>query len=75
MDKKDGKAILYINKPDAIMLTEQAVEELASLAGRLVDVSDPDAPEITDWKTAQRGQFYRPTSAVTKDWAIPGVRP
>ena len=47
-------------KPDAITLTEQAANELAALADRSIDVSDPNIPEITDWQTAQRGRFYRP---------------
>ena len=42
------------------MLDERAKAELAALEGRPIDLTDPDAPRITDWSTAQRGKFYRP---------------
>lgn len=31
-----------------------------TLTERTIDLTDPDAPEATEWNTAQRGKFYRP---------------
>ena len=43
-----------------ITLTDKMKAELHALKQRSVDLSDPDAPEITHWKGAIRGKFYRP---------------
>ncbi|MFO1428726.1 MAG: BrnA antitoxin family protein [Candidatus Competibacteraceae bacterium] len=47
-------------KNEDITLNERAKNELAALKDRPIDLTDPDAPEVTDWSTAQRGKFYRP---------------
>lgn len=47
----------------SIMLTAKAEKELQRLQAlpkERIDLSDPDAPEIKDWRGAMRGQFYRP---------------
>lgn len=36
------------------------ISELKALKHREIDLSDEDAPEITDWKKAVVGKFYRP---------------
>lgn len=36
------------------------LEVLKNIPDREIDLTDPDAPEITDWSTAVRGKFYRP---------------
>jgi len=43
------------------MLTEEMMKELKALKKRKIDLSDKDAPEITDWDKAIIGKFYRPT--------------
>ena len=43
-----------------IILNEPARAQLTALEHQPVDLTDPDAPEITDWSTAERGKFYRP---------------
>ncbi len=43
-----------------ILLNDKIRAELAALKNRPVDLSDPDAPEITDWSRAVIGKFYRP---------------
>lgn len=48
---------------DAIEITpdmQAELEELAAMADEDIDLTDPDAPEVTDWRGAVRGQFYRP---------------
>lgn len=47
-------------KPSDIMLTEKMMKELKSLKRRKIDLSDEDTPEITTWKKAVVGKFYRP---------------
>jgi uncharacterized protein (DUF4415 family) len=47
-------------KSGSITLTKSRRKELEALKTRPIDLSDPDAPEITDWRVAERGQFYRP---------------
>lgn len=42
-----------------IPFTEAMRKELAALKYRKVDLSDPDAPEITNWDSVVRGKFYR----------------
>lgn len=42
------------------MLNEQSSAQLLALESQTVDTTDPDAPEVTDWSTAERGKFYRP---------------
>jgi uncharacterized protein (DUF4415 family) len=32
----------------------------AALPDHQINVTDPDAPEATDWSAATRGRFYRP---------------
>jgi len=36
------------------------IKELKSLKKRKINLADKDAPEITDWKKAVVGKFYRP---------------
>jgi len=36
------------------------LEQLAAMADEDIDLMDPDVPEVTDWRGAVRGQFYRP---------------
>ena len=47
-------------KREDILLNDKARAELVALKNRPVDLSDPDAPEITDWSNAVVGKFYRP---------------
>lgn len=42
------------------MLTEKMMKELKSLKNREIDLSDKDAPEITNWEGVVIGKFYRP---------------
>lgn len=36
------------------------MKELKALKNRKIDLSDKDAPEITNWEKAVIGKFYRP---------------
>jgi uncharacterized protein (DUF4415 family) len=47
-------------RSDAISLNEKRRAELRDLDKRVVDLTDPDAPEVTVWDDAERGRFYRP---------------
>lgn len=47
-------------KQGNIMLTEKMMHELKALKHRKIDLSDEDAPEITNWEKAVVGKFYRP---------------
>ena len=47
-------------KNESITLDDQAKAELAALDERPINLTDPEAPEITDWSRAERGKFYRP---------------
>ena len=38
-------------------------KELHQLKRRKIDLSDPDAPEILDWRKAVRAKFYRPVKS------------
>src|SRR3990167_4501432 len=51
---------LHRVKPDDTMLTEKMMKELKTLKHRKVNLSDEDAPEITNWEKAVVGKFYRP---------------
>ena len=51
---------LHRVKQGDTILTEKMMNELKALKRRKVDLSDEDAPEITDWKKAVVGKFYRP---------------
>lgn len=46
--------IKHIKQP---VLTSQALQELEALKGKPIDLTDPEAPEITDWSQAERGKF------------------
>ncbi len=39
------------------VLTSKALQELEALKGQPIDLTDPDAPEVTDWHDAERGKF------------------
>lgn len=41
-------------------INEQVRAQLAAFKERAVALTDPDAPEVTDWTGAVRGRFYRP---------------
>lgn len=41
-------------------LTEEERAALAALGGREVELTDPDAPEVLNWRGAVRGALYRP---------------
>lgn len=45
---------------EAITFSEKARGQLVALEERAIDLTDPDAPEVTDWTGAVRGRFYRP---------------
>lgn len=47
-------------KQGDIMLTEKMMKEFKALKKRKIDLSDEDAPEITNWETGVVGKFYRP---------------
>jgi uncharacterized protein (DUF4415 family) len=47
-------------KNENIMLNTKLKNQLNKLKRRKVDLSDEDAPEITNWSHAVRGKFYRP---------------
>ncbi|WP_423062695.1 BrnA antitoxin family protein [Candidiatus Paracoxiella cheracis] len=47
-------------KKEDIIHTKKTVDELNALKKRSVDLTDPDAPEITEWDELARGKFYRP---------------
>src|SRR5262245_23452978 len=51
---------LHRAKPSDTMLTEKMMKELKALKNREIDLSDKDAPEITNWEGAVIGKFYRP---------------
>jgi uncharacterized protein (DUF4415 family) len=39
---------------------EQSGAQLLALENQGIDTTAPDAPEVTDWSTVERGKFYRP---------------
>lgn len=39
------------------VLTSKALQELEALKGQPIDLTDPDAPEVTDWSQAELGKF------------------
>lgn len=41
-------------------MIEKMMKELKSLKNRKIDLSDKDAPEITNWEGTVIGKFYRP---------------
>jgi hypothetical protein len=43
-----------------ITLTDEMKKDLAYLKNRKINLSDEDAPEITNWDDAVRAKFYRP---------------
>lgn len=47
-------------KSGDITLDDKARAELEAIRNRPVDLTDPDAAEITDWSDAVVGKFYRP---------------
>jgi uncharacterized protein (DUF4415 family) len=47
-------------KASDTFLTGEIVKELANLKNRKIDLTDEDAPEITNWNEAVIGKFYRP---------------
>ena len=47
-------------KSESITLSKSRRKELEELIERAIDLSDPDAPELRDWRIAERGRFYRP---------------
>lgn len=47
-------------KNEDITLDERALAELEALEEWPIDLTDPDAPEVTEWGGAVRGKFYRP---------------
>ena len=47
-------------RSEDISLNEERRAELRDLEKRIVDLTDPDAPEVTVWDGAERGKFYRP---------------
>ncbi|HSW92930.1 MAG TPA: BrnA antitoxin family protein [Gammaproteobacteria bacterium] len=42
------------------MPTKKMTNELKSIKKRAINLTDKNAPEITDWKKAVTGKFYRP---------------
>ena len=64
--KNSHRANVTMLNSETITLNERAKAELTALEGRPIDLTDPDAPEVTDWSTAQRGKFYRPVSAINR---------
>lgn len=58
--KDSYRVNLTMLKSETITLNERAEAELAALEQRPIDLTDPDAPEVADWSTAQRGKFYCP---------------
>ena len=51
---------LYTVRQEDIKLTAKMVKQFKALKHRKVDLTDPDAPEITNWEGAMVGKFYRP---------------
>jgi uncharacterized protein (DUF4415 family) len=51
---------LHREKLSDTMLTDKMMKELKALKHRKIDLSDEDAPEITDWQKSVVGKFYRP---------------
>jgi uncharacterized protein (DUF4415 family) len=47
-------------KQNDIMLTGKAIKELKALKHRKENLFDEDSQEITNWKNAVVGKFYRP---------------
>lgn len=47
-------------KQSDTMPTEKMANELKALKKREIDLSDEDAPEITNWEQAVIGKHYRP---------------
>lgn len=43
-----------------IILSEKIAKEVSALKNRKINLSDKDAPEISDWEHAVVGKFYRP---------------
>lgn len=40
------------------VLTSTALQELEALKVQPIDLTDSDAPEVTDWHDAKRGKFH-----------------
>jgi uncharacterized protein (DUF4415 family) len=51
---------LHYVSNDSISLTDEIKRELEEVSKRPIDLTDPDAPEITDFNNMQVGKFYRP---------------
>lgn len=47
-------------KNSDITYAENLLKKLVAIKHRKIDLSDKDAPEITDWENAVLGKFYRP---------------
>jgi uncharacterized protein (DUF4415 family) len=47
-------------RSEGISISSKRRTELRDLKKRIVDLTDPDAPEVTVWDGAERGKFYRP---------------
>jgi uncharacterized protein (DUF4415 family) len=45
---------------ESISLTDEIKRELEEASKHTIDLTDPDAPEITDFTNFQQGKFYRP---------------
>lgn len=54
------RELLHRVKQGDITLTQKMMKELKALKQRKIDLSDEDAPEITNWEKAVVGKFYRP---------------
>ena len=67
-DGRIRKAGSEAAKGAAISLLEpEQVKRLVDAAARpdnKIDLSAPDAPEVTDWSGAVRGKFYKPVKAL-----------
>ena len=58
LELSQQESLVQVRNED-IVLTEKIREELRLLKNRKVDLSDPDAPEISDWQQGVVGKFYR----------------
>lgn len=57
------KVISKLRPMTADELTPEQIVRLqaaAAVADDKIDLTDPDAPEVTDWTGAERGRLYRP---------------
>jgi hypothetical protein len=62
-DARTNEVICDSKLPSAAETEAERLARLRAIAAmpdEEIDLTDPDAPEVTDWTGAVRGRFYRP---------------